>query len=231
MMNTPSWQDFEHIDSWIFDLDNTLYSSATNLFARVDKKMGEFISKLLDIDLVEAKKLQKRYFREHGTTLRGLMEVHGIDPTAYLEFVHDIDVTDLVSVPELGVALEKLPGKRIIFTNGSHFHAMNVSTQLGIDRHFHHIFDIAAADYLPKPHKPVYEKLIRDFDINPERAVLFEDMAINLVPAHEMGMKTVWIPGNTDWSREGGDGDHIHYRTDDLSRWLTDLLNDRARQD
>src|SRR5690606_8167825 len=191
--------------SWIFDLDNTLYSSTTNLFARVDKKMGEFISKLLDINLVEAKKLQKKYFREYGTTLRGLMEVHRINPAAFLDFVHDIDVSDLVSAPELGAALEKLPGKRIIFTNGSHYHAVNVSTRLGINQHFDHIFDIVAAGYLPKPHKPVYEKLVRDFDINPERAVLFEDMAINLLPAYEMGMKTVWIPSEHDWSRESCD--------------------------
>mgnify|MGYP003675447082 FL=1 len=227
MMTSPRWQDFENIDSWIFDLDNTLYPSATNLFARIDKKMGEFISTLLQIDLLEAKKLQKSYFHEHGTTLRGLMQVHRINPTDFLEYVHDIDVSDLAAAPELGAALEKLPGKRIIFTNGSLFHAKNVSTQLGIDHHFHHIFDIAAADYLPKPHKPVYEKLVKEFDINPERAVLFEDMAVNLAPAHDMGMKTVWIPNDRYWSADGGVDAHIHYKTDDLGDWLTRLLDDR----
>ena len=108
------------------------------------------------------------------------MQNHDIDPTDFLTYVHDIDVSDLAASPELGSALEQLPGRKIIFTNGSHYHATNVSSQLGIDHHFEHIFDIVAADYKPKPHKPVYEKLVLELDINPEKAVLFEDMAINL---------------------------------------------------
>ena len=102
-----------------------------------------------------------------------------------------------------------------------------MSSQLGIDHHFEHIFDIVAADYKPKPHKPVYEKLVLELDINPEKAVLFEDMAINLAPAHDMGMTTVWIPNDAHWSTAGAAGDHIHYQTDDLARWLTELLADR----
>ncbi len=227
MIKMPVWKNFEHVDSWIFDLDNTLYPSKSNLFAKIDRKMGEFISDFLNVDLVEAKNVQKQYFRDHGTTLSGLMKNHGIDPTGFLDYVHDIDVSDLEAAPELSAALAQLPGKKIIFTNGSHFHATNVSSQLGIDHHFEHIFDIVAAEYKPKPHKPVYEKLVKELDINPEKAVIFEDIAINLAPAHEMGMITVWIPNDAHWSNEGSEGEHIHYRTDDLARWLTELLADR----
>ncbi|WP_340148979.1 pyrimidine 5'-nucleotidase [uncultured Sneathiella sp.] len=227
MTKLPLWKNFEHIDCWIFDLDNTLYPSKSNLFAKIDVKMGEFISEFLNVDLVEAKNVQKQYFNEHGTTLNGLMQNHDIDPTDFLTYVHDIDVSDLAASPELGSALEQLPGRKIIFTNGSHYHATNVSSQLGIDHHFEHIFDIVAADYKPKPHKPVYEKLVLELDINPEKAVLFEDMAINLAPAHDMGMTTVWIPNDAHWSTAGAAGDHIHYQTDDLARWLTELLADR----
>jgi putative hydrolase of the HAD superfamily len=227
MTENPRWKNFDHIDCWIFDLDNTLYPSKSNLFAKIDKKMGEFISDYLDVDLVEAKKIQKKFFHEHGTTLNGLMQVYDMNPTDFLEYVHDIDVSDLVADPALSTALEQLPGRKIIFTNGSHYHAINVSTQLGIDHHFEHIFDIVAAEFKPKPHKPVYEKLVREFDITPEKAVLFEDMAVNLAPAHEMGMTTVWIPNEAHWSSHGAEGEHIHYQTDDLSQWLSALLSDR----
>lgn len=227
MTGTPRWKNFDHIDCWIFDLDNTLYPSKSNLFAKIDKKMGEFISDFLQVDLVEAKNVQKKFFHEHGTTLNGLMLNYDINPNDFLDYVHDIDVTDLVASPELSAALEQLPGRKIIFTNGSHYHATNVSTQLGIDHHFEHIFDIVAADFKPKPHKPVYEKLVREFGITPEKAVLFEDMAVNLAPAHEMGMTTVWIPNEAHWSSQGAEGPHIHYQTDDLTRWLGDLLADR----
>ncbi|WP_339634069.1 pyrimidine 5'-nucleotidase [uncultured Sneathiella sp.] len=228
MAKLPLWKNFKHIDCWIFDLDNTLYPSKSNLFAKIDVKMGEFISEFLNVDLVEAKNVQKKYFDEHGTTLNGLMQNYDIDPSDFLNYVHDIDVSDLSASPELGSALEQLPGRKIIFTNGSHYHATNVSSQLGIDHHFEHIFDIVAADYKPKPHKPVYEKLIRELDIDPEKAVLFEDMAVNLAPAHDMGMTTVWIPNDAHWSTTGAEGEHIHYQTDDLARWLTELLADRS---
>jgi len=229
MTKKPLWENFDHIDCWIFDLDNTLYPHKSNLFAKIDRKMGEFISDFLNVDLVEAKIVQKKYFHAHGTTLNGLMLNYDINPTDFLDYVHDIDVSDLAAAPELSSALEQLPGRKIIFTNGSHYHATNVSSQLGIHHHFEHIFDIVAADYKPKPHKPVYEKLVGELDINPEKAVIFEDMAINLAPAHEMGMITVWLPNDDQWSREGAEGKHIHYQTDDLTLWLSRLLADPDR--
>jgi putative hydrolase of the HAD superfamily len=228
MKNLPKWTDFDHIDTWIFDLDNTLYPAHTNLFAKIDKKMGEFVSGFLGVDLPEAKLVQKKYFHEHGTTLKGLMQNHDMDPQDFLDYVHDIDVTDLAAAPELSDALEELDGRKIIFTNGSHYHATNVASQLGIDHHFEHIFDIVSADYRPKPNIDVYEKLVRELDINPEKAVLFEDMAKNLAPAREMGMITVWLPNEEHWSHETAEKGHIQYSTDNLAEWLCSLLKDKV---
>ncbi|PHQ69472.1 MAG: pyrimidine 5'-nucleotidase [Sneathiella sp.] len=229
MIQTPAWKDFAHIETWIFDLDNTLYPAHTNLFAQIDKRMGEFISDYLSVDLVEAKAVQKKYFHEYGTTLSGLMQHHDMKPDDFLNYVHDIDVSDLAAAPELSRALEQLVGRKIIFTNGSHFHAANVSSQLGIDHHFDHVFDIIAAEYQPKPHMDVYKKLTDDLEIDPTRAVLFEDMAKNLLPAHEMGMTTVWIPNEAHWSHDSSDGEHIHHMTDNLTQFLHELLADKAR--
>ncbi|WP_373086867.1 pyrimidine 5'-nucleotidase [Sneathiella sp.] len=229
MKKSPLWKDFAHIDTWIFDLDNTLYPAKSNLFAKIDQKMGEFICNFLKVELPEAKAIQKKYFREHGTTLNGLMVNYGMDPADFLEYVHDIDVTDLATAPELSEALEKLEGRKIIFTNGSLYHATNVCTQLGITHHFEHIFDIVAAEFRPKPDINVYRELVRQQNIDPEKAVLFEDMAVNLVPAHEMGMTTVWIPNDAHWSGDDTNTGHVHYQTDNLTRWLRDLADDKIR--
>ncbi|TNE33281.1 MAG: pyrimidine 5'-nucleotidase [Alphaproteobacteria bacterium] len=229
MTEAPRWKDFSHINCWIFDLDNTLYPHESNLFAKIDQRMGEFLCDFLQVELPEAKAVQKKYFHEHGTTLNGLMQNHDIDPHDFLKYVHNIDVSDLAANATLASALEQLDGRKIIFTNGSIFHAKNVSSQLGIEHHFDHIFDIAAADFRPKPDKGVYEKLVRELDIDPTRAVLFEDMAVNLAPAHEMGMITVWIPNPAHWSSEGSEGVHIHYTIDNLANWLEALLEDKIR--
>jgi putative hydrolase of the HAD superfamily len=230
MHNDPLWKDFDHIETWIFDLDNTLYPAHTNLFSKIDKKMGEFISDYLSVDLLEAKLVQKKYFKEHGTTLNGLMQNHGMDPKDFLDYVHDIDVSDLAIATDLSQALDQLEGRKIIFTNGSHFHATNVSSQLGIDHHFDHIFDIVASDYRPKPDIGVYQKLVEELEIDPAKSVLFEDMAKNLAPAHDMGMITVWIPNEAHWSHDNSEGDHIHYSTQDLAAWLHTLLDGKPTE-
>ncbi len=227
MPKNSNWSHFEDINVWIFDLDNTLYPSHCNLFSQIDKKMGEFVSNFLQIDHAEAKIIQKKYFHEYGTTLSGLMKRHDITPDDFLHYVHDIDVSQLARAERLSQALDQLEGRKIIFTNGSEAHATNVSRQLGIDHHFDHIFDIKSADYIPKPDITIYEKLVRELDIVPEQAVLFEDMAKNLKPAHELGMTTVWIPNDEHWSHETSDGDHIHHIADDLSDWLHTLLTDK----
>jgi len=225
MKNENMWSHFSDIDVWIFDLDNTLYPSHCDLFSQMDVRMGEFVSSYLQIEYDEAKAIQKKYFAEYGTTLKGLMTNHGLDPKEYLHFVHDIDVSHIKPDEKLNTALGKLEGRKIIFTNASEAHAQNVSTQLGIDHHFEAVFDIYQCDFIPKPDSSVYKKMLKELDIDPKRSIFFEDMAKNLVPAHELGMRTVWIPNTAQWSHEQSSGDHIHHVVEDLSDWLFELTS------
>lgn len=205
---------------WVFDLDNTLYPRDCNLFAQIDVKMKTFISELLDVDVEAAHRIQKQYFRSHGTTLRGLMDNHGLAPEEFLDYVHDIDVTPVPPNPALDDVLHRIDGRKVIFTNGSVIHAENVLGRLGISHHFEDIFDIIAANYVPKPERSAYELFVRKHDIDPTRAVMLEDIARNLEPAHEMGMTTVWLRSNHDHSAMGSEGDHIHYVINNLVEWL-----------
>lgn len=211
-------------ETWIFDLDNTLYCSSYNLFGQIDVRMKGFIADLLQLPPEEAFKVQKRYFREYGTTLRGLMQRHGINPMDFLDHVHDIDVRVVPPNPALDAALEALPGRKIIFTNADTRHAERVMERLGVRRHFEAVFDIVASDYVPKPEPAVYRELVRRFAVNPERSIMFEDMARNLAPAADMGMTTVWVRTDSDWGREGSDGGHVHHSTDNLADWLRDFI-------
>lgn len=212
----------ETTETWIFDLDNTLYPASCNLFAQVDQRMGQFIQDLLGLDPVAAKAVQKGYWRSHGTTLRGLMSEHGVDPLAFMDYVHDIDLAAVPHSPALDRALERLPGRKVIFTNGSVGHAQRVLAARGIDRHFEVIFDIVASDYRPKPDPEPYERLCRQFGIEPKRAVMVEDIVRNLLPAHAMGMGTVWVPA-PDGNRDGIATDHVHHVTEDLEAWLIQI--------
>jgi putative hydrolase of the HAD superfamily len=207
-------------ETWIFDLDNTLYPASCNLFAQVDKHIGDFIARLLNVDAAEAYRIQKQYFRDYGTSLRGLMVHHQVDPLTFLEFVHAVDVSPVQPSPALDRALGRLPGRKIVFTNGSTKHAENVMARLGVSRHFDAIFDIVAADYFPKPEPFVYDRLVRRHWIDPKRAVMIEDIAKNLLPAHQMGMTTVLVRTEAEWARDGVDGAHVHHVTDDLVAWL-----------
>ncbi len=227
MKKNNLWSSFEDVDVWIFDLDNTLYPSHCDLFSQMDVRMGKFVSSYLQVEYAEAKALQKKYFAEYGTTLRGLMELHGLDPKEYLQFVHDIDISHIKPDEKLNTALGRLEGRKIIFTNASEAHAQNISTQLGIEHHFEAVFDIYQSDFIPKPEMSVYKKLLIDLDIDPKKAVFFEDMAKNLLPAHELGMRTVWIPNEAHWSHEQSSGDHIHHVVDDLSDWLHELTSNK----
>jgi putative hydrolase of the HAD superfamily len=183
-------------------------------------KMKSFIGELLDVDIAEAHRIQKEYFRTHGTTLRGLMDNHGLAPTEFLDYVHDIDVSPVPPNPALDDVLHRLPGRKIIYTNGSVSHAENVSNRLGIRHHFDGIFDIIAADYNPKPARAPYEQMLREHDVDPTRAVMLEDIARNLEPAHALGMTTVWVRSEHDHSAMGAEGDHVHHVIDDLVAWL-----------
>jgi putative hydrolase of the HAD superfamily len=209
-----------HIDCWIFDLDNTLYPASCNLFDQVDRRIGEFIADLLQVDAAEARRLQKQYFQEYGTTLRGLMTHHGMTPAAFLDYVHAIDVTPVPQSPALGQALAALEGRKLIFTNGSVAHAERVMARLGVGHHFEGVFDIVAADYQPKPNPATYAAMIARHGVDPRAAAMFEDLPRNLVPAHALGMTTVLVRTDVDWAQDGAEGEHIHHVTDDLVAWL-----------
>jgi len=213
-------KSFNSIKCWIFDLDNTLYSGKTKVFEQVDKRMSKYISDKLNISVEEAKKIQKNYFHKYNTTLNGMIKNHKIDPDEFLEFVHDINIDFLQKNPVLGKEIEKLDGKKIIFTNGSRKHALNVSKQIGIDQLFDDIFDIVDAEFIPKPLLEPYKKLVEKHKIDPKLCVLVEDIARNLKPAYEMGMKTVWIENDEPWASKFSDSEFVNYRTNNLSEFL-----------
>lgn len=220
-------EEFAHVTEWVFDLDNTLYPRHTDLFSQIDRRMTGFIQALLGLDQAEARQLQKQYYRDHGTTLQGLMIHHHIDPNAFLESVHDIDYSWVKPDPELGEAIRNLPGRKFIFTNGDTTHAERTATALGILDRFDDIFDILAADLTPKPAPETYARFLRRHGVHSRQAAMFEDLPRNLTVPHSLGMKTVLIvPRNMSpvlddaWEHEGGDGEHIHHVTDDLAQFL-----------
>ena len=213
-------KSFKLIKYWIFDLDNTLYSGKTKVFEQVDKRMSKYISDKLDVSVEEAKKIQKNYFYEYNTTLNGMIKNHKIDPDEFLEFVHDINIDFLQKDPELEKEIKKLNGKKIIFTNGSRKHALNVTRRIGIDQLFDDIFDIVDCNFIPKPSMEPYKKLVEKHKIDPKLCVFVEDIARNLKPAYEMGMKTVWIENEEPWASKFSDSNFINYRTNNLSEFL-----------
>jgi|CXWL01.1.fsa_nt_gi putative hydrolase of the HAD superfamily len=211
------------IDTWVFDLDNTLYHASSNLFDQVSDRIGQFISNYLKVDRAAALRLQKQYWHEHGTSLRGMMTLHQCPPEEFIAFVHDIDLSAIAANPELDRILADLPGRKVIFTNGSVPHAERVMAKLGVERHFEGIFDIVASDYIPKPELSVYESLVKRFGFDPKRAVMLDDMAHNLKPAHQLGMRTVWVRTEESQGRfaaMGSDRTHIHHETDDVVHFL-----------
>ena len=177
----------------------------------------------LSLDWQEAYKVQKTYFREHGTSMRGMMDNHGTDPAEYLDFVHKIDLTPIDANPAMDAALARLPGRKIIFTNGSVMHAEGIMEKLGIRDHFEAIYDIVASDYRPKPNPAVYDDLVQTHNLTPDRCVMIEDMARNLEPAAAMGMTCVWVSSENDWGREGAENDYVHHVVDDLTDWLAQI--------
>ena len=216
--------EFDSVESWIFDLDNTLYSSDANMFDQIDKRMCLYIARFLAIDVQEAYKIQKSYFREHGTTLRGLMDCHDMDPAPYLEYVHDIDVSVVPPDARLAAALERLPGRKFVFTNASAAHAERVLERLGVRELIDSIFDIVAAGYIPKPDHGPYNTLVTEAGIEPTRTVMVEDVARNLVPAAAMGMTTVWVATDRPWASIEGSDATPDYIIDDLTDWLTEVV-------
>jgi putative hydrolase of the HAD superfamily len=215
---------------WVFDLDNTLYPADCNLFAQVDHRMGSFIQQYLGVPYDHARYLQKHYYRVYGTTLAGLMREHNMEPTAFLEYVHDIDLAPVPEHPELAAAIASLPGRRLIFTAGSRRHAENVAGKLGVLHLFEDICDIVATGFIPKEQREAYDRMIRAHGVAPTQAAMFEDMPHNLVAAHDLGMTTVLVHSDymdhpaqakiKTWTRPP---EHVHHMTEDLAGFLAPL--------
>jgi putative hydrolase of the HAD superfamily len=221
---------FTHVDSWVFDLDNTLYPHHVNLWQQVDARINEFVSSWLNISHEAARVVQKDYYKRFGTTMRGMMTLHGVRADDYLAYVHKIDHSPLQPNPDMGVAIAKLPGRKLILTNGSVDHVDAVLDRLGLSDHFDGVFDIIAAELEPKPAPQTYQKFLRDHAVDPTRAAMFEDLSRNLVVPHQLGMTTVLVvPDGSkevvreDWELEGRDAAHVDHVTDDLTGFLRGL--------
>ncbi len=207
-------------EAWVFDLDNTLYDASTDLFTQIDRRMRSFIADFLDLGLEEARRVQKSYFQEYGTTLNGMMTLHGMEPGPFLKHVHDIDLSPIKENPALNAALAGLDGRKFIYTNASSEHAERIIERLGVVHHFEAVFDIERARYVPKPEPASYRALIESLDLEPQKTVMVEDIARNLEPAAAMGMTTVWVRTGHQWGAIGSDQDYVHHVADDLVDWL-----------
>jgi putative hydrolase of the HAD superfamily len=228
--NRPPPRRFEHVETWVFDLDNTLYPHHLNLWQQVDERIRDYIARFLDVTHEEAFRVQKDYYRRYGTSMRGLMTEHGMRPDDFLEFVHQIDHSPLQPNPALGAALEQLGGRKLILTNGTRQHADAVMRRLTIHQHFEDVFDIIAAELEPKPLAQTYDRFLARHGVDPTKAAMFEDLARNLETPHALGMTTVLVvPEGTrevfreDWELAGRDAPHVDHVTDDLVGFLQRL--------
>jgi putative hydrolase of the HAD superfamily len=233
---TTAPRTFTHVDTWVFDLDNTLYPHHVNLWQQVDKRIGEFVSRFLHVSPEEARGIQKDYYRRFGTTMRGMMTMHGVRADDYLAYVHQIDHSPLTANPAMGAAIAKLPGRKLILTNGSVDHADKVLERLGLSDHFDAVFDIIAAQLQPKPAQETYQRFLKLHDVDPAKAAMFEDLARNLAIPHQLGMTTVLVvPDGSrevvreDWELEGRDASHVDYVTDNLTGFLHRLSMETGR--
>jgi putative hydrolase of the HAD superfamily len=226
-MTMTTKRSFTHVDTWVFDLDNTLYPHHVNLWQQVDQRIGEFIGAYLKVSPEQARFIQKDYYRRYGTSMRGMMTEHGVHADDYLAYVHQIDHSPLEPNPVMGAAIARLPGRKLILTNGSTDHAGAVLERLGIGQHFEAVFDIIAAELEPKPAPQTYHKFLARHAVDPTKAAMFEDLARNLVVPHQLGMTTVLVvPDGTqevvreDWELEGRDDPSVDHVTDDLTGFL-----------
>jgi putative hydrolase of the HAD superfamily len=228
-------RDFSDIETWVFDLDNTLYPHHLNLWQQVDERIRSYIADYLKVSRDEAFRVQKDYYKRYGTSMRGMMTEHGMNPDEYLAYVHHIDHSPLEPNPVLGAAIEKLPGRKLILTNGTRAHADAVMRRLDIHMHFDDVFGINEANLEPKPLPQTYDLFLKTHGVDPARAAMFEDLARNLAVPHELGMTTVLVvPEGSrevlreDWEMEGRDAAHVDHVTDDLAGFLARLTHSSA---
>lgn len=219
--------ELSHIDCWIFDLDNTLYPASCNLFELIDERMGQYLQAMFQCDAAEARRIQKGYFRDHGTTLAGLMAEHGTDPQEFLDFVHDIDLARVTPNAQLNWALGRLPGRRLVFTNGDVAYAARVIDALGLTGCFDAVHDIHAADYVPKPAPSAYAEMCEAHRVDPHHALFAEDMVRNLKPAKSLGMKTLWVNNGSEQAGGAPCPSFVDHETHCVTHWLTELLEHR----
>ena len=214
-----------HIDAWIFDLDNTLYPASSDLFGLIDKRMTAYVARLTGLPRDEAYAVQKSYFRKHGTTLSGLMAEHGVDPHEFLADVHAIEMDVLREDRRLIDAIARLPGRKLIFTNGDTPYARRVLAGVGLSQAFEAIHDIHAMAYKPKPDPYAYASMIEAFDLDPQRSLFADDLARNLPPAKALGLTTLWIDNGSEQVGEDNEAG-IDYRASDLGHWLHTILGE-----
>ena len=221
--NKNSSLNLNKINSWIFDLDNTLYHPSLNIFEEIDSRMQKFISLRLGIGLKEAWTLQKKYFRKYGATLKGLMKFHQIDPKQFLNYVQKIDLEKIKVNPELKSALAKLNGTKIVYTNSTKNYANRILKRLGLKKSFDGIFDIMDANYIPKPSYRSYKMLLKNFNLIPEESIIFEDLPQNLVPASKLGMRTVWVKNEETQNLRNNYALSVNFTTKNLTEWIQKL--------
>lgn len=221
--------------TWVFDLDNTLYPAECDLFSQIDARMTAFVSERLAIDYEAARALQKHYYLSHGTTLKGMMIDHDMPPDEFLARVHDIDYSGLPKDVRLKAAIDALPGRKLIFTNGPRGHAESVTRQMGLQDAFDGMFGIEDTLFEPKPSQAAFDRFVDAFDVIPSNAVFFEDLTRNLEPAHDMGFGTVLVRSDKDWSHEPEGArpanaddhvpEHVHHVTDHLAAFLEQVMS------
>lgn len=209
---------FKHVETWVFDLDNTLYPPEARLFDQIEERMTRWVATELDVDHVEADRLRSHYWKTYGTTLAGLMEEHSIDPTPYLTDVHEISLDHLDVEPALVSAIDALPGRRVVYTNGSAPYAHRVIDARGLTGLFDAVYGVENAAFEPKPRRVAFERVFGTDGLVPTRAAMFEDDARNLVAPHAMGMRTVHVAPCPE------PANHIHHHTDDLAGFLSQLV-------
>jgi putative hydrolase of the HAD superfamily len=221
---------FAHVETFVFDLDNTLYPQDSDLWPKIDNQITHFIQDLYGVDGQSARAIQKHFYQKYGTSLKGLMHEEGVDPAEFLEFAHAIDRSSLPRDLALSEAIGRLPGRKLIYTNGSTGHAKATTKQLGIEQHFDGFFDIADSGFAPKPEPESYDRFFARFDIDPAKAAFFEDLEKNLTIPHRLGMKTILIvakAGQHDhrepWERVANAPRHVDFVTDDLAGFLNQI--------
>ena len=213
------------VDTWIFDLDNTLYSADSGIFQQVHELMGKFIKDYLNVDLIEAKEIQRKYYKKHGTTLRGMMDNHGVDPDYFLSEVHKLDYSIVGPNKKLNQELNNLKGKKIIYTNANMQHVSSILEKIELNGFFDHVFDIKMANYIPKPEIKPYKQIIKEFDLKPTKCAMFDDIAKNLVPAKKVEFTSIWIDaGYENFSDDiKSSKEYLDYETKDLSVFIEEV--------